>query len=123
MTVQACPNGYPRLAAFLDSDENFMVFRRFGFIQARLLLDKQNELQNLEEQLEEEDSRTPQRFLHNGEVGSQEPSERKKLLRNIETKFNEYGKTIAIINWKRLLNICSPLAQISSGHGGYAPPN
>lgn len=78
-----------------------MLFRRFGFIQTRLLLDKQNELQNLEEQLEEEDSRTPQRFLHSGEVGSQEPSDRKKLLRNIEIKYNEYGTMFDLIVWKR----------------------
>jgi hypothetical protein len=31
----------PRLAALLDSDENFMLYRRFGYLQARLLLHKQ----------------------------------------------------------------------------------
>src|SRR5215469_11608832 len=40
-SVYSCPEGYPRLAAFLDSDENFMVYRRFGYLQSRLLLEKQ----------------------------------------------------------------------------------
>jgi hypothetical protein len=38
--VDQCLAGYPRLAAFLDSDENFMFYGRFGFLQARLLLYK-----------------------------------------------------------------------------------
>jgi hypothetical protein len=54
-TVHKTPAGYPKLGAFLDSDENFMVYRRFGYLQARLLLEKQDELQKLERQLDRED--------------------------------------------------------------------
>ena len=32
------------LATFLDSDDCFMVYRRFGFLQSRRLLEKQEEL-------------------------------------------------------------------------------
>jgi hypothetical protein len=40
------------LAAFLDSDEGFTIYRRFGYLQSRLLLDKQEQLRLLEEKLE-----------------------------------------------------------------------
>lgn len=92
MPVRDHPTGYPRLATFLDSDENFMMYRRFGFIQARLLLDKQNELQYLERRLDKEDNRTPESDLQNAELGSESPSRRKELLRNLETKYLEYSK-------------------------------
>ncbi|KAH6719118.1 hypothetical protein BKA61DRAFT_596896 [Leptodontidium sp. MPI-SDFR-AT-0119] len=36
----------------MDSDENFMIYRRFGFLHARLLLQKQDELRLMEEALD-----------------------------------------------------------------------
>lgn len=49
--------GYPRVAAFLDSDDNFMIYRRFGFLYSRVLLQKQDELRELEKTLDEMDQR------------------------------------------------------------------
>jgi hypothetical protein len=49
--VESCPKGYSSLAVFRDSDESFMVYRRFGFIPSRLLLEKQDKLRELERQL------------------------------------------------------------------------
>jgi len=46
--VETIPNGYPRLAAFLNSDESFMLFWRFGNFQTRLLLEKQYRLHEME---------------------------------------------------------------------------
>jgi hypothetical protein len=54
-SVERCEDGYPYLATFLDSDENFMIYRRFGFIHARLLLQKQDELRIMEEELDRMD--------------------------------------------------------------------
>lgn len=51
-----CPRGYPRLAAFQDSDECFMLYRRFGYLQSRVLSDKQDELRELEEELADQDA-------------------------------------------------------------------
>ena len=56
LAVHEMPLGYPQLGAFLDSDDNFMVFRRFGYLQSRLLLDKQDDLRKLEEQLDRLDA-------------------------------------------------------------------
>ena len=50
--VHGGPNGCPKLATFLDSDDSFMIYRRFGFLQARLLLEKQDSLRVLEQRLD-----------------------------------------------------------------------
>ncbi|PMD53446.1 uncharacterized protein K444DRAFT_571426 [Hyaloscypha bicolor E] len=55
--LERCGDGYPYLATFLDSDENFMIYRRFGFLHARLLLQKQDELRIMEEELDQMDQR------------------------------------------------------------------
>jgi uncharacterized protein DUF6594 len=43
------------LAAFQNSDESFMLYRRFGYLQSRVLLDKQDQLGILEKELQELD--------------------------------------------------------------------
>lgn len=51
------PKGYPRQAAYADSDESFMIYRRFGYIHARLLMHRQDELRELEDTLSEMDKK------------------------------------------------------------------
>ncbi|KAK8057781.1 hypothetical protein PG996_011718 [Apiospora saccharicola] len=46
---------YRSVATFLDSDENFMIYRRFGYLHARTLLRLQDKLRTLEELLDEND--------------------------------------------------------------------
>ncbi len=45
--------GYGKVAAELDTDPNFLVFRKFGWLHNFVLLDLQDELQVLEKDLEE----------------------------------------------------------------------
>lgn len=47
------PEGIPQLAAFMGSDSNFLVCRSFTNLRSRLLLVKQLEIAELEEQLED----------------------------------------------------------------------
>ncbi|CAG8954500.1 hypothetical protein HYFRA_00004413 [Hymenoscyphus fraxineus] len=47
--------GYRSLSTFLDSDENFMVYRRFGYLHSRVLLRKQDQLRTLEDELDDYD--------------------------------------------------------------------
>ncbi|KAF2138996.1 uncharacterized protein K452DRAFT_79309 [Aplosporella prunicola CBS 121167] len=54
--VEDYPLGYPRLAAFQTSDPSFSIYRGFGYLHSRVLLDLQYELSELEEELEERDS-------------------------------------------------------------------
>ena len=92
--VEGCPEGYPRLAALLDSDENFMLYRRFGYLQARLLLYKQDELREAERDLNESDiidARGEPSWLKSREKDDKK-SRRKEILKTIETKFLEYSK-------------------------------
>jgi hypothetical protein len=76
----------------LDSDENFMLYRRFGFLQARLLLNKQDQLRALEEQLDEIDNEDDEEHLKSRDVDDADETPRTRLLKKIETKFKEYGK-------------------------------
>jgi hypothetical protein len=100
--VESCPKGYPNLAAFLDSDENFMLYRRFGYLQSRLLLHKQDELRALEEKLDLLDKRDDgnpetQRFLRSRDLDDKSGRPRKALLEAIETKFKEYGNLMLFV--------------------------
>jgi hypothetical protein len=52
ITVEQCPNGYPRLAAFNASEQNFMLYRGFSCVHARLLLNMQAGIQMLEAELD-----------------------------------------------------------------------
>ena len=47
--------GYPRLAAFKASEQNFMLYRSFNYVHSRLLLNLQTSIQALESELDEID--------------------------------------------------------------------
>lgn len=85
------PRGYPNFAAFLDSDDGFMIYRRYGYLQSRILLEKQDELRSLEAQLDAMDEaemcRKPDKLFTRDRQGE----ERKGLLIQIEKSFCEYG--------------------------------
>jgi hypothetical protein len=111
--VENCPRGYPLLAAFLDSDENFMVYRRFGFLHARLLLQKQDELRVMEEALDEmdrkdangEDSQVLQCREEDEARADQHSGARKSLLGRIEETLLKYGKSTEFWGWQLQLMI------------------
>ena len=89
------------MAAFLDSDDCFMIYRRFGFLHARLLLYKQDELKELEEDLRAMDLRDSRdkktskllRSRRKDDLwkGHEGQETRKELLQRIENKTLEYG--------------------------------
>jgi len=92
--VEECPTGYPRLAAFLDSDENFMLYRRFGYLQSRILLYKQDELRGLERQLDNLDKLDAEirpKMLKSRERDDAENHERRNLILKISGLWKEYG--------------------------------
>ncbi|KAF1850160.1 uncharacterized protein K460DRAFT_273358, partial [Cucurbitaria berberidis CBS 394.84] len=95
--VDSCPRGYPQLAAFLDSDECFSVYRRFGFLQSRLLLDKQETLRGLEEALDKLDKREAKADLKRPmttDLPHKEVEPRRKLLAAIEGEFTAYANLL-----------------------------
>lgn len=92
--VEQCPAGYPRLAGFLSSDENFKLYRRFDYLQARLILYKQDELRELEGELDHLDAIDKNEdscLLRSREKDDALSGQRKILIGDIEQKFNEYG--------------------------------
>lgn len=91
------------MAAFLDSDEGFSIYRRFGYLQARLLLDKQEELRLLEEKLQTLDLAIAE--VDGGALCSRtlygpNADEHRKILTEIETVYCSYGnlKPISIVS-------------------------
>lgn len=100
IAVQDCPDGYPLTAAFLDSDDNFMIYRRFGYLQARLLLEKQEQLRRLEwdlELMDEKDKEAQSRdlvTLGDGDGESGRAPARQELMQRIEEKYRDYGASI-----------------------------
>ncbi|EPE33103.1 hypothetical protein GLAREA_06115 [Glarea lozoyensis ATCC 20868] len=73
------PTGYPRLAKYLDSAESFMNYRKFGYLQARLLLTRQEELRRLESRLDDRD------------IEDEKVKKKMKLIDEIQRKFQAYG--------------------------------
>ncbi|KAL2064190.1 hypothetical protein VTL71DRAFT_4684 [Oculimacula yallundae] len=95
--------GYRSLGTFLDSDENFMVYRRFGYLHSRTLLRKQDELRKLESELDDYDdydtnnNEKPCRVLMSRDsdeaADKKEPSNartRTRILDDIEKKLEIY---------------------------------
>lgn len=82
--------GYPNLATFHSSSEEFAIYRRFGYLSSRLLLDRQDHLRNLEEKLDKYDEShrliSATRVLPESVIGP-----RNSLLGEIEEAFKAYG--------------------------------
>lgn len=88
--------GYPKLAAWINSDENFLMCRRYGFLHTRVLLYRQDELRELEQdllELDEEDKDTAPQMLTSRELDDRRPNkERRDLIQKIDDKLKEYGE-------------------------------
>lgn len=99
LSVDKCAQGYPRLAAFIDSDPNFMIYRRFGYLRTRLLLYHQDVLRGREKELDSLDSisrddQTTERQLCCRAIDeNQEFPRRKELFEKLNGDFQAYGTT------------------------------
>jgi hypothetical protein len=88
--VQDHALGYPNLAVFKSSSDDYAVYRRFGYLQSRLLLDKQDNLRILEQRLEDYD-RANVSDSHTRAPGEDVLLPRRALLADVECAFNAYG--------------------------------
>ncbi|MCJ1272029.1 hypothetical protein MMC22_011935 [Lobaria immixta] len=102
--LESYPPGYPRTACFLDSDPAFMVYRRFGTVSARLLLNKQDELRELEQLLNVMDNQSAKTSEGLSALSSRELDEhenfgkkqtRTQLLKVMEQRYLEYSHLLA----------------------------
>ena len=98
--VEDCPDGYPRLGAFLSSDQNFTLYRGFSYLHSRVLLDLQVDLARLERELDRRDKedeangdRRRLRCLDRDRArGRSEERSRQTILAEIKSKLVEYGQ-------------------------------
>ena len=91
------PLGYPQLAEYVNSNEDHLIFRKFGFLRCRVMLYCQQELSSLEERLvamDTADDRENPKYLCSVKADERRrlPSWRKELLQQIKDKLFEYGK-------------------------------
>ena len=73
-----------------------MIYRRFGFLQSRLLLNKQAELHELEKKLEKMDrieAKKDQRWPRTRDLPVEVREPRAQLLSQIEEKFASYSES------------------------------
>jgi len=54
-TGEDYPRGYPRQAAFQSSEPNWSIYRAFGYLHSRVILQLQDELRELEDELNDLD--------------------------------------------------------------------
>lgn len=113
--------GYPRLSAFIASDKNFALFRRFGELHARLLLFKQDELAELEQKLNDLDAeeQTP---YHLRSRRDDRNVARRALIAEIEARLPAYGilcsgllRSLQILNVGLQMRLCRNIANNLSG--------
>jgi hypothetical protein len=95
--VETFRSGYPRLSAYLNSDKNFVVFRRFGQVHTRLLLHKQSVISNLEERLTAIDEAEENAYRLKS-WNTDDNIERKDVLAELEARILEYGKNMRFIH-------------------------
>ncbi|RYP53616.1 hypothetical protein DL769_010485 [Monosporascus sp. CRB-8-3] len=91
-TINGTPNGYPKLGALIATNENYLIFREFKYLQARLLLEIQDQLREYEEELDalERDSHITQVNLQSRESDDRDLGQRKELMRKIEDRYEKY---------------------------------
>ncbi|KAI4266067.1 MAG: hypothetical protein L6R38_008979, partial [Xanthoria sp. 2 TBL-2021] len=115
--VEDFPEGFPRLACFLDSDESFMLFKRFGIVFSRLLLNKQDEIRQMEDELQGMDrmdntvlankayllSRDEDVKRERSSIPACWSQTRPQLLEKLETKILEYSELLLKANQVKAL--------------------
>lgn len=88
--------GYQSFSAFVASDNDFFVLRRFGALSARVLLALQDELSRLEEQLEALEMRVREKDapdIHNGSFRQETQDDRQALVREAQRLLREYSQS------------------------------
>lgn len=93
------PRGYPQLAAFVNSDDNFMIARKYGFLRSRVLLYRQDELSVLERdliKLDAHDAKNRPLALQSRKRDEETDDDlvysRKALIQRIDDKLKQYGQ-------------------------------
>lgn len=99
--IEDRPRGYPQLAAYISADIDGRLYRRFGYLRNRLLLHKQDEVAELEEQLaklDEDDAKGEDvdcfRLVSRRYDEEDTDCKRRKLIDRLETVLKEYDELL-----------------------------
>ena len=87
--------GYRGFSAFLASDDDFLIFRRFSTLNTRVLLFLQDQISVLESELNELDRKHSDKDavdIHNGSFRQESEPRRTELLLDIHQSLKEYSK-------------------------------
>lgn len=113
--IDGHPEGYPQLAAFINSDQCFLMCRRFGWLNSRVLLYRQAELAELEETLlamdkediSYRDGITLKSKKEDDErVDIEDPQySRETLINKIDTKLEKYREFSLLVLFPPILNV------------------
>ena len=101
--------GWPRLAAFQNQSDSCAVYRRFGLLFCRLLLQLQGELTSLEGKLLQLDMQDATdvnklyRLRTSDDDATWDPAKR-DMLKEIQEKLHAYGKNFMGV-WKQSLSL------------------
>ena len=91
--------GYQHFSRFISSDNDFLFFRRFSVLNARVFLALQDEIATLEHELATLDQASSEKTapdVHNGSFRADAGSARAKLLHGkIYSKLKKYSKSIS----------------------------
>ena len=72
------------------------MYRRFGYLASRVILEKQDDLRRLEMELDDcekrQGKRCPERLTTRTRLEGQKPTPQQKILEKIEKKYLEYCK-------------------------------
>lgn len=96
-SVEDYTDGFPRFAAWMNCDVNFLLARRYGWLHNRVLMFRQSELNELEEELDELDLGLKDSVDSDALVDHQSFAEgdagviRKRLIQRIDEKLVEYS--------------------------------
>jgi hypothetical protein len=102
--VKDYPEGYPQLAAFLNSADNFAILRRFGTTNARVLLHLQTEISFLEHELAELDRSDAKDVSREYRLRSREHEDgwdekQLEIMKALEKRLGVYCKSILDNRW------------------------
>jgi DNA-binding transcriptional regulator/RsmH inhibitor MraZ len=104
-TVDDYPKGFPRLAAFQNSDDDLVIFRVFNQSHIRILIQDEVEITKLEEDLKKLDfaddtNKATNYRLKNTMHEDGWDAERVNLMQKLRTKLIEYGKLPKELPWR-----------------------
>ena len=119
--MELYPEGYPRIAAYVNSDVDTVLFRRFGDLHARCLLYREVELNDLEKKLNQRDKKdeskeeTEWRVTHGIHHDNGKKNEdRKALIEEVERKLKSYCELKARRHFSPALTVPDDLLLLES---------